>query len=78
MELGNAEAIKRLVAAGLGLAVTSAVSVEDEVRRRQLVAIPLRPALRRRLGVIRRRDKPVGPALDAVLRSLGVKRPPVA
>ncbi len=71
MELGNAEAIKRLVAAGLGLAVTSAVAVADDVRRGELVAIALRPALSRRLGVIRRRDKPATPALDAVLQSVG-------
>jgi DNA-binding transcriptional LysR family regulator len=67
MELGNAEAIKRLVSAGLGLAVTSAVSVQDEVRRGKLAAIPLRPTLHRRLGIIRRRDKPISPALQAVL-----------
>jgi len=47
--------------------------VQDEVRRRKLAAIPLRPALHRRLGVIRRRDKPISPALDAVL---GVLAPP--
>ena len=73
MELGNAEAIKRLVSAGLGLAVTSAVSAQDEVRRGKLAAIPLRPALHRRLGIIRRRDKPISPALQAVL---GVLAPP--
>lgn len=71
MELGSSEAIKKLVAAGLGLAVTSAVAVEDEVRRRELVAIPLRPALSRRLGVVRRRDKPRAPALEVVLKALG-------
>ncbi len=74
MELGNAEAIKRLVSAGLGLAVTSAVSVEDEVRRGKLAALPLRPALHRKLGIIRRRDKPVGPALEAVLGVLAPAR----
>ena len=74
MELGNAEAIKRLVSAGLGLAVTSAVSVQDEVRRRKLAAIPLRPTLHRRLGIIRRRDKPISPALQAVLGVLAPTR----
>src|SRR5262249_18337915 len=54
MELGNAEAIKRLVAAGLGWAVTSAVAVADEAARGKLAVIPLRPALRRRLGIVLR------------------------
>ncbi len=39
MELGNAEATKRLVAAGLGLAVVSAVAVEDEVKRGALALL---------------------------------------
>src|SRR4029077_17131047 len=39
MELGNTEAIKKLVEAGLGLSVTSWFSVEAEVRQRVLTAI---------------------------------------
>jgi DNA-binding transcriptional LysR family regulator len=74
MELGNAEAIKRLVAAGLGWAVTSAVAVADEVARGKLAVTPLRPPLRRRLGIVLRRDKPVGPALRVVLESLQSRR----
>ncbi len=67
MELGNAEAITRLVAVGLGLAVTSAMAVEADVARGTLAAIALRPPLARRLGIVRRRDKPSSPALDALL-----------
>lgn len=74
MELGNAEAIKRLVAAGLGFAVTSAVAIEQEVARHALVAIPLRPALSRRLGIIRRADRAESAALEAVCRSLEAHR----
>jgi hypothetical protein len=57
MELGNAEAIKKMVEAGLGLAVTSAISVTAEVRARTLVALPLTPPLGRRLAIVRRRDR---------------------
>jgi DNA-binding transcriptional LysR family regulator len=65
MELGNTEAIKKLVEAGLGLSVTSWFSIRAELRARLLIAIRLSPALVRKIGVIRRRDKPRTPALDA-------------
>jgi DNA-binding transcriptional LysR family regulator len=70
MELGNAEAIKRLVAAGLGVSIVSAVAVRAETRAGTLIARPLAPPLRRRLAVVRRRDRPPSPALDAVLAAL--------
>jgi DNA-binding transcriptional LysR family regulator len=70
MELGNGEAIKELVSAGLGPSITSWASVRSEARAGTLRAIPLSPPLVRRLGVIRRRDKPESPALRALLRAL--------
>jgi len=70
MELGNGEAIKKMVAAGLGLAVTSAISVTAEVRARSLVALPLTPPLGRRLGIVRRRDRAPSPALTVFLAAL--------
>jgi DNA-binding transcriptional LysR family regulator len=70
MELGNTEAIKKLVEAGLGLSVTSWFSVKADARARLLAAIPLVPALVRKIGVVRRRDKPGTPALDAFLAGL--------
>ena len=73
MELGDAEAIKRLVAAGLGWAVTSAVAVETERRSGALRVLPLRPPLTRALGIVRRREAP-SPALEALLGAL--ERPP--
>ncbi len=65
MELGNTEAIKKLVEAGLGLSVTSWFSVKADVRARLLVAMRLQPALVRKIGIVRRRDKPSTPALAA-------------
>jgi DNA-binding transcriptional LysR family regulator len=70
MEMGNTEAIKKLVGAGLGLSVTSWFSVEREARLRQLHTIPLAPPLARAIGVARRRDKPMTPSLQAFLAAL--------
>lgn len=70
MELGNTEAIKKLVEAGLGLSVTSWFSVKSEVRARALTAIRLTPPLERQIGLVRRRDKPRTPALDAFVAAL--------
>src|SRR5215471_13941339 len=70
MELGNGEAIKELVSAGLGPSITSWASVRSAVRAGTLRAIALSPPLVRRLGVIRRRDKPESPPLRALLRAL--------
>jgi DNA-binding transcriptional LysR family regulator len=82
MELGNTEAIKKLVEAGLGLSVTSWFSVVQEVRDRTLTAMRLVPSLQRQIGLVRRRDKPHTPALDAFVaaledlrRSLEMRRP---
>jgi len=75
MELGNTEAIKKLVEAGLGLSVTSWFSVAAEVRRRKLAAARLDPPLYREIGVILRRDKPRTPVLEAFLATLaGLRR----
>jgi DNA-binding transcriptional LysR family regulator len=70
MELGNAEAIKKLVEAGLGLSLNSAIAVRAEVRAGRLVALPLDPPLSRRLGLVRRRDKPESPALRVLMAAL--------
>ena len=70
MELGNGEAIKTLVSAGLGPSITSWVSVRAEVRAGTLRVVPLSPPLVRRLGIIKRRDKPENPALRTLLHAL--------
>ena len=70
MELGNSEAIKELVSAGLGPSITSWASVRTEAREGELRVIPLSPPLVRRLGIIKRRDKPENPALRTLLRAL--------
>src|SRR5438067_1920267 len=70
MELGNTEAIKKLVEAGLGLSVTSWFSVAAEVRRRKLAAARIAPPLYREIGVLLRRAKPRTPVTQAFLATL--------
>ena len=73
MEIDSIEAIAQCVGAGLGAAVVPAVAIASV----DVVVRPLRPRLRRSLGVIQRLDKPEEPALrhvrDALL-ALGDKR----
>lgn len=70
MEMGNTEAIKKLVETGLGWSVTSWFSVKAEVRAGVLRAVALDPPLFRQLGLVRRRDKPETPVLVAFLGEL--------
>jgi DNA-binding transcriptional LysR family regulator len=74
MDLGSTEAIKKLVEAGLGMSIASRFSVQEEVRRGRLVARSLEPPLVRRIGIVRRRDRPPTPALEAFLATLGARR----
>lgn len=74
MELGNTEATKKLVGAGLGVSLVSEVAVQAEVRAGALNLLRLSPPLHRTLGIVRRRDKPVRPALQALLAALA-RRP---
>src|SRR5881409_2651949 len=70
MELGNTEAIKKLVETGLGLSVTSWFAAKADVRARRLGAVRLDPPLFRRIGIVLRRDKPRTPVLAAFLATL--------
>jgi DNA-binding transcriptional LysR family regulator len=70
MELGNTEAIKKLVQAGLGWSVTSWFSAKSEARSRRLAAIRLDPPLYRPIGLVYRRDKTRTPSLEAFLAAV--------
>jgi DNA-binding transcriptional LysR family regulator len=70
MELGNTEAIKTLVAAGVGVGVLP-------LERRQGILVygrtqvrPLRPVLMRHLGIVRRKAKPLETGLKIVHEGL--------
>src|SRR6059036_20652 len=70
MELGNTEAIKKLVGAGLGLSIVSHFTVVGRARGGDVVALSLDPPLIHQRGIILRRDKTRTPALDALLAAL--------
>jgi DNA-binding transcriptional LysR family regulator len=64
-ELGSTEAIKRLAAAGAGLACLSRHTVAEELSNGELVALHTRlPIARRRLAMVVRRDKHLGRATE--------------
>jgi len=52
MELGSPEALKGVVATGLGFAIMSRATVTNEIRLGQLVQIPLSPRLIRHMSVV--------------------------
>jgi DNA-binding transcriptional LysR family regulator len=52
MELGSPEALKGLVATGLGFTIMSLAMVSKETRLGQLVRVPLSPRLIRKLSVV--------------------------
>ncbi|MDH0745631.1 LysR family transcriptional regulator [Pseudomonas sp. GD03842] len=70
MELGSVEAIKEMVAAGLGYSIVPRMSVAAEHHRRGLRVETLTPPLSRTLALVLRQDKPVNKALRQVLEAL--------
>jgi DNA-binding transcriptional LysR family regulator len=71
MNLGSTEAIKRSVAAGVGVAFVSALTIEQEVQDGRLVSLRLRECrLRRSLHVVQPRDRGVSKAVAAFLELL--------
>lgn len=57
MELGSPEALKGLVATGLGFAIMSRATVANELRLGILAAVPLAPRLTRNLSVVYPRER---------------------
>ena len=57
VELGSPEAIKGLVATGMGFAIMSHVIVAKELQLGQLVQIPLRPRLLRNFSVVYTKER---------------------
>ena len=68
-ELGSTEAIKRLAAAGAGLACLSRHVVVQALQQGDLVEVPTRlPPARRKLALVVRRDKRQGRATEDFIR----------
>jgi DNA-binding transcriptional LysR family regulator len=70
MELDNVEAVKRMVAAGLGASIVPAAAISDWRGEASLAVRQLKPALSRTLGLIQRRDKPRDAAFQRVREAL--------
>lgn len=68
MELGNVEAIKKMVGAGLGASILPALAMSEGTEG--LAAKSLTPRLTRRIGMVLRRDKVPDKALKAVIKAL--------
>ena len=71
--LGNVSAVCRELDAwkpAWGLSITSEFSVKADVAAGRLVALALDPSLLRQIALVRRRDKPLAPPLQAVLDAL--------
>jgi len=57
MELGSPEALKGLVATGLGFSILSRVAVANELALGRLICVPLAPRLQRQLSVVYPKEK---------------------
>ncbi|AGB71201.1 MULTISPECIES: LysR family transcriptional regulator [Rhizobium] len=69
MEFGSVEAIKELVAAGLGWSILPEMALRRD-KSDQLVTSPLKPRLVRQLGIVLRRDKHLTKGLREIIKSL--------
>ncbi|AWB07275.1 LysR family transcriptional regulator (plasmid) [Azospirillum humicireducens] len=74
MELGNVEAIKNLVAAGLGRSILPSVTVQGPGDRNRFAVRPLAPPLIRTLGLVLRRDKVPDSGVRAMVRAIADMR----
>ena len=70
MDLGNVEAIKELVAAGLGVAVLPGTAMRRRSERLSITIHALSPRLSRRLALVMRRDKVLGRGLREAIKAL--------
>lgn len=70
MELGNTEAIKTLVAAGVGVGVLPVERKQGILVYGKTQVRPLKPVLMRRLGIVRHREKPLERAMKIVYEAL--------
>ncbi|MEO8081181.1 MAG: LysR family transcriptional regulator [Caldimonas sp.] len=65
-ELGSSEAVKRIVAAGLGLGCLSRLAVADAVARKRLAEVKTTlPRAARELAIVVHRDRRLGPSAQA-------------
>lgn len=69
MELGSIEAIKEMVAAGLGCSILPAMSLWASDHKRFQIR-PLKPGLSRELGLVIRQDKPLTRGIQVLFNAI--------
>ena len=79
VELGSPEALKGLVATGMGFAIMSRVIVAKELQLGQLVQVPLQPPLIRNFSVVYPKERfhsrlACGPRHLAVREGAAIRR----
>ena len=75
MSLGSSEAIKRAVQAGIGLAIVSELTIENELRARALVVVPVVDlSIKRPLVLLRLPGKSDSPAAAAFVEMIPAYR----
>lgn len=70
MELGSVEAMKELIGAGLGCGILPRMALRRQRESKALVVRALRPRLKRTLGLVLRRDKPLTKGLREMVRAV--------
>lgn len=74
VQVKSFDAICRMVACGLGVAVLPSAAAQPHVESMELARVPLAEPWARRRLVVGRRDGPVQPAVQAVLDALAARR----
>ncbi|QKV55712.1 LysR family transcriptional regulator [Comamonas antarctica] len=69
MELGSIEAIKEMVAAGLGCSILPSMALREADRQRLQIR-PLKPLLSRELGIVVRQDKPLTRGMQVLINAI--------
>jgi len=70
MELGSVEAMKELIGAGLGCGVLPRMALRRQDAPAPFIVRSLRPRLKRTLGLVLRRDKPLSKGLRETIRAV--------
>ena len=70
MELGSVEAMKELIGAGLGCGVLPRMALRRQDASAPFLVRSLRPKLKRTLGLVLRRDKPLTKGLRETIRAV--------
>lgn len=70
MELGSVEAMKELIAAGLGCGLLPRMALRRKDAARPYTVRSLKPKLYRRLGLVLRRDKPLTKGLRELIAAI--------